>query len=91
MNRRERKLNTVRCRDLVEEITDYLDGGLPDVRRDAIERHLDGCEDCARALEQWREVIRLTGRLGEGEVDGLDPSTRDDLVAAFRAQPPATD
>ena len=81
----------MRCRDFVEQVTDYLDGAVDGDARTRIEQHLAACGDCARVLAQWREVIRLAGRLGEGDVEGLAPATRDELLAAFRAQPPAPD
>jgi anti-sigma factor RsiW len=85
---RRRKVD---CIDFVERITDYLDDAIPDRDRAAIDRHLAACADCTRALEQWRTVVALTGRLGEEVVDDLDPSTREDLLVAFRAQRPAPD
>ena len=85
---RRRKVD---CIDFVERITDYLDGVIPERDRAAIDRHLEACPDCTRALEQWRTVITLSGRLGDEAVADLDPSTREDLLAAFRAQPSAPD
>jgi len=81
----------MRCQDFVEQVTDYLEGAVTEDDRTRIEEHLAACGDCDRVLAQWREVIRLTGRLGEDQVDGLEPATRDELLAAFRARPPAPD
>jgi anti-sigma factor RsiW len=78
----------VACRDFVEQVTDHLDDALAPADREAVDRHLAGCPDCARALAQWREVVVLTGRLADHHVDRLDPATRADLLAAFRARPP---
>jgi predicted anti-sigma-YlaC factor YlaD len=72
------------CNELVELVTDYLEGALTpgDVQR--IDRHLEVCPGCRSVLAQWREAIRLTGRLAETEVDDLDPDTRARLMATFR-------
>jgi hypothetical protein len=74
----------VPCDELVELVTDYLEGALgDDVVRD-IDAHLEICPGCRSVLAQWREVIRLTGRLADTDVDQIDPATRDQLLAAFR-------
>jgi anti-sigma factor RsiW len=69
------------CREVVELVTDYLEGALPrrDVRR--VERHLAACEGCSAYLEQMRETIRLTGTL---TVEQLDEDVREALLVAFR-------
>lgn len=69
------------CRELVEIVTEYLEGTLPPGERERFDAHLLDCPGCTTYLEQMRETIRLTGRLRE---DGLAPSVRDDLLAAFR-------
>jgi anti-sigma factor RsiW len=89
--RRTRRSRKVVCRDWVEQVTDYLEGALSDDEVARIDAHLEECGDCARVLAQWREVIRLTGQLGDHEVAALSSTTRDDLIAAFRDQPVAPD
>jgi anti-sigma factor RsiW len=73
----------MRCDDFVEVITAYLDGALSSDEVARIDRHLEGCGGCTRALAQWREVIRLTGHLAERDVDDLDPASRTQLMVAF--------
>jgi anti-sigma factor RsiW len=69
------------CKELVELVTDYLEGALaPDVRT-RMEKHLSGCEGCTHYLEQMRETIRLTGQVDE---DSLTSAQRDDLLRLFR-------
>jgi anti-sigma factor RsiW len=69
------------CQELVELVTDYLEGALPpdDLRR--FEEHVDGCGGCARYLEQLRETIRIAGRL---TADGIEPEAGAALLRAFR-------
>ena len=72
---------TIECRDLVELLTDYLEGAMPDPERMRLEEHLAGCEGCARYLEQMRITIRLTGMLTEDQVPA---EAREALLGAFR-------
>ena len=69
------------CREVVELVTDWLEGALPPGERARVELHLAGCEGCAVYVEQMRETVRIAGRLHEEE---LEPALRDELVAAFR-------
>ena len=52
--------------------------------RARVDQHLAICPGCRRVLAQWREVVRLTGRLAEREVDEIDPESREALMATFR-------
>ena len=69
------------CNELVELITDYLEGRLPAEERARFEAHVEECEGCANYLEQMRRTIEAMGAL---EVDSLTPQTREGLLAAFR-------
>jgi anti-sigma factor RsiW len=69
------------CRELVELVTDYLDGALPSRDRARFERHIDGCDGCTAYLEEFAETIRLTGTL---RVEQLDPVAKETLLAQFR-------
>jgi Putative zinc-finger len=72
------------CLTCSQMVTDYLDEALPARVRAAFDRHLAECPGCTSTLEQWRVVIRLGGRLGEEDVDAVDPSVREALLDAFR-------
>ena len=71
----------ITCRELVEIVTDYLEGTMPARRRRRFERHLGGCDGCTHYLEQMRTTIALTSRLTADAVpaDAVAP-----LLAAFR-------
>jgi len=74
-------VDELRCQELVELVTDYLEGALaPDVV-ERFERHLLNCPFCDEYLAQIRRTIALTGRL---HVDALDPKVGDELLYAFR-------
>lgn len=51
------------CQQVVELISDYLEGALPARERRRLEAHLAGCPHCSAYLAQMRETLRLTGRL----------------------------
>ena len=73
--------NDLTCQELVELVTDYLEGALPAAERARFERHLDACPGCVAYVEQFRETVRLTGALRE---DYLAPAARDVLLEQFR-------
>jgi anti-sigma factor RsiW len=69
------------CKELVEIVTDYVEGALSPADARRLEHHLAGCRGCAAYLDQMRETIRLTGTLAE---EHIEPGARDALRAAFR-------
>lgn len=69
------------CKELVELVTDYLEGTLPDDVRMQLEKHLSGCNGCTNYVEQMRQTIRLTGKVRE---ENLTPDQRDDLLRLFQ-------
>jgi anti-sigma factor RsiW len=74
------------CRELVELVTDYVEGRLPHWDRFQFERHIAGCDGCTRYLEQMRTTIRLTGMLREEDVSA---PAREAMLIAFRDWPRA--
>ena len=70
------------CQEVVELLTDYLEGALPAADRSRLEQHLAGCEGCSNYLEQLRTTIRLTGTLAE---ELIPPEAMRSLLAVFRA------
>ena len=71
----------IACRDLVELVTDYLEGALSPEQHARFENHIAGCDGCTAYLEQMRLTLRLAGRL---DPEAVDPVFRDRLVDAFR-------
>lgn len=68
------------CQQIVEMVTDYLEGALPGRQRRGFEAHLAGCEHCAEYLEQMRMTILLSGRLRTSD---LTPAMREEFSALF--------
>jgi anti-sigma factor RsiW len=69
------------CSEVVEIVTDYLEGALPDGRARALERHLATCPGCTEYVEQMRT---LAGSLEGITEESLSPEMRAGLIAAFR-------
>jgi anti-sigma factor RsiW len=51
------------CQELVELVTEYLEGALQDPDRRRFDEHLAECPHCETHLEQMRITIRLVSRL----------------------------
>ncbi|MEO8091231.1 MAG: zf-HC2 domain-containing protein [bacterium] len=71
----------LRCRGLVELITDYLEGVLPtpDARR--FEAHLADCDDCSTYVEQMRQTIEAIGQIPP---ESLSAEASEHLLWTFR-------
>ena len=69
------------CNELVELVTAYLEGALPDTDARRFDEHLAGCDGCGLYLEQLRTTIALVGRI---EPERMSPQMQDTLGQAFR-------
>jgi len=74
-------MESLSCQELVELVTDYLEGALApgDLRR--FEEHIEGCGKCTTYLAQMRETIRATGSLTP---EDLSPEAEQELLTLFR-------
>ena len=59
-------------KELVELITDYLEGTLPATERVRFDAHLTDCPGCRAYLDQLRRTVNLTGALRE---ESIPPAT----------------
>jgi anti-sigma factor RsiW len=69
------------CQELVELVTDYVDGTLPSELQSRFDRHIAHCSGCQTYLEQMRATIRATGTLSP---ETLSPEAERALLDAFR-------
>lgn len=69
------------CQRLVELITDYLEGAMPEEERGLVDVHLAVCGGCTTYLEQYRATIRLSGMLTE---EHISPEALEALRGVFR-------
>jgi anti-sigma factor (TIGR02949 family) len=69
------------CMELVDIVTEYLEGTLPPEDRSRFEEHLATCEGCSIYLDQMQQTIRVVGSLSE---DAIPADARVELLRAFR-------
>ena len=81
MKFRLRKPPGMDCNELVELVTDYLEGKLPPADVERFEAHLEECEACATYIEQIRQSVVVVGTLSE---ETLPHGAADALLAEFR-------
>ena len=70
------------CRQVVELMTDYLEGALSPVERARFDEHIAGCDGCRAYLQQLRTTRRVLGRLADEPVPA---DVERDLLEAFRS------
>jgi anti-sigma factor RsiW len=71
----------LRCRELVELVTDYFEGALSAEDRRRFEAHVAACDGCAAYVEQLRATRAALGGLSEEHVPEEIAS---ELGAVFR-------
>jgi hypothetical protein len=69
------------CQELVELVTDYLEGALPGELHERFDEHIAHCSGCQGYLAQMRATIRATGTLTP---ESLSPDAESALLEAFR-------
>ena len=75
------EIEQLSCQELVELVTNYLEGTLPEADNLELERHLEACDGCRRYIEQMRTTVAL---IGEARSLDLAPEAEETLLAAFR-------
>ena len=77
----------VDCQMLVELVTDWLEGALPEPTRTELELHVATCAGCIAYIEQMRVTQAALERLESIETaEPPEDRQRIDLVAIFRAR-----
>ena len=76
-----RRRRAMVCREVVEVVTDYLEGTMSRRDRARFEAHLADCPHCTEYLAQMRATLDVLGRI---EPDDLPPEVQDELVALYR-------
>ena len=70
------------CRELVELVTEYLEGAMAPAERTRLELHLAGCRPCRHYLDQMRDTIKVAGQITE---ESVTPEAQEELLKVFRA------
>jgi anti-sigma factor RsiW len=71
----------ISCQEVVEVVTDYLDGRMSPEDVAIFEAHLSICDGCQWYLDQIRITIDTVGRIEDAEVPD---ELRHTVLAAFR-------
>jgi anti-sigma factor RsiW len=71
----------VSCQEVVELVTDYLEGALTPEEAALFEQHLNFCDGCDWYVDQLRITVATVGRIEDEEVP---PAMRAKLLNAFR-------
>lgn len=74
-------LGGLTCKEMVELVTDYLEGALPPAMRIRFDQHLTGCDPCIVYVDQMRQTIATLGKLPE---ESIPESALDTLREHFR-------
>jgi hypothetical protein len=74
----------MRCVEFVEQVSDWLEGGLADDERVLVEEHLSFCQPCGRYLEQFRAALLVVHLAGEQLGEAPPAPVRTALLEAFR-------
>lgn len=59
----EREVGGLRCSRVLEHLSDYLDGDLPEFVVRQVELHLAGCPNCQRFGSEVAGMLAALGRL----------------------------
>ena len=73
----------ISCQEVVEVVTDYLEGRMSPADVAVFEAHLDLCDGCKWYVEQMRITIATVGRIDEADVPD---ELRATLTEAFRTR-----
>jgi anti-sigma factor RsiW len=70
------------CIELVERVTDYLEGRLTPDELAQVQAHLSSCDGCRAHIEQVRTAVRILQTTPE---ERLSPAADDRLTSMFRS------
>jgi anti-sigma factor RsiW len=71
----------ISCQEVVEVVTDYLEGRMSPEDVAIFEAHLEICDGCQWYVDQMRITIAAVGRIEDAEVPD---ELRETVLAAFR-------
>lgn len=49
----------MKCKDVIRELSEYLDGNLDESLVAEIHRHMEHCDDCRLVVDTTRKTIRI--------------------------------
>ena len=69
------------CMEVVDAVTDYLEGAMGPIQWLRFQMHLGMCVGCRTYLKQMKQTIQTMGCL---PAEPIPPNVRDELVERFR-------
>jgi anti-sigma factor RsiW len=69
------------CQEMVELVTDYIEGRMDDSTRVRFEEHVAECDACTLYIQQMRQTIIALGRI---PAESISSEAEEELMAAFR-------
>lgn len=72
--------DSLSCAEFVSLVTEYLEGALDRWTEGRFVLHATNCDGCETYLGQFRETMRIAGRL---RPEDIDPDVCDRLLAEF--------
>lgn len=69
------------CQELVEIVTDYIEGVMSPTERRRFEEHLRDCPLCLEYVEQFKRTVATVGTLRDEDIPA---PAREQLLAVFR-------
>ncbi|MFZ2012474.1 MAG: zf-HC2 domain-containing protein [Nocardioides sp.] len=72
------------CQELVELVTDYLDGALDEETAERFEQHVAHCPGCTTYLDQMKKTASVLGKI---PVETLSEEMQATLLDTFRDFP----
>ncbi len=69
------------CQEVVELVTEYLEGTMSARDRARFEAHIADCPNCTRYLAQMRRTLDVLGRI---EAEHVAPEAMEELLALYR-------
>ncbi|MFL5500852.1 MAG: anti-sigma factor family protein [Gemmatimonadaceae bacterium] len=79
-------LGGLTCKEMVELVTDYLEGALPTDVRARFDQHLTVCDPCVVYVDQMRQTIAALGCLPEESISDSALNTLTEHFRRWRAQ-----
>ena len=49
----------MKCKSVIRELSNYLDGDLDGILKLDLERHLQHCEDCSMVVDQTKRTVEI--------------------------------
>ena len=72
------------CKDLVENIMDYIDNELDMKTLEELERHAGECPECRAFVDTYKRMLDLTGKLKDKSF--VTPEIRDKLKKLLKSK-----